>query len=263
MPISAIDGCSAEHWNEVKTIITEAVESHANPCFKVRLVSEADDIGVIQKRIVQNVYASDVVICDVSGKNPNVMFELGLRLAFDKATVLIKDDKTDYSFDTGVIEHIPYPRDLRFARMVAFRTALVEKVIATHQAAKTQGSKYSMFLKNFGTFQVANLEQTSVTPDALLVEAVRDLQQDVQRMRQEFVRSGSSLKAARISTDGIRNEFLATAARAVVAKLKSDPNRGSTFSDLHAALITDFPQAKEFPIDEVFVAIDRAIKSPG
>jgi hypothetical protein len=49
----------------------------------------------------------------VSGKNPNVMFELGIRLAFDKATIIIKDDKTDYSFDTSVIQHIPYPRDLR------------------------------------------------------------------------------------------------------------------------------------------------------
>jgi hypothetical protein len=70
----------------------------------------ADDIGVIQKRIVQNLYSSDVIVCDVSGKNPNVMFELGMRLAFDKPTLIVKDDKTDYSFDTGIIEHVPYPR---------------------------------------------------------------------------------------------------------------------------------------------------------
>jgi hypothetical protein len=34
------------------------------------------------------------------------MFELGMRLAFDKPTVIIKDDKTDYMFDTGIIEHV-------------------------------------------------------------------------------------------------------------------------------------------------------------
>jgi hypothetical protein len=34
-------------------------------------------------------------LCDVSGKNANVMFELGLRLAFDNPTIIIKDDKTE------------------------------------------------------------------------------------------------------------------------------------------------------------------------
>jgi hypothetical protein len=68
MPISALDGCPAEHWSDVKTIITEAAESISDPKFVVSLVSDADDIGVIQKRIVQNTYNSDIIICDVSGK---------------------------------------------------------------------------------------------------------------------------------------------------------------------------------------------------
>ena len=144
MPISAMEGCSAEHWVEVKAIISEAIHAIADPSFVVRLVSDADDVGVIQKRIVQNVYASDIVVCDVSGKNPNVMFELGMRLAFDKPTVIVKDDKTDYSFDTGVIEHLGYPRDLRFGRMVAFKQALAEKVVATYKTARDD-PKHSTF----------------------------------------------------------------------------------------------------------------------
>ncbi len=39
------------------------------------MVSEADDVGVIQKRIVQNLHTHEIVVCDVSCKNPNVMFE--------------------------------------------------------------------------------------------------------------------------------------------------------------------------------------------
>jgi hypothetical protein len=64
---------------------------------------------VTQKRIVQNIYDNEMVICDVSAKNPNVMFELGMRLAFDKPAIIIKDDKTNYSFDTAPIEHLEYP----------------------------------------------------------------------------------------------------------------------------------------------------------
>ncbi len=100
MPISAIDGCTMEHWAEVKDIIIEATRCIENYVVTTTLVSDSDDVGVIQKRIIQNIYNSDIVICDVSGKNPNVMFELGMRLAFDKPTIIIKDDCTDYSFDT-------------------------------------------------------------------------------------------------------------------------------------------------------------------
>jgi hypothetical protein len=131
-----------------KTLITEAVEGITVPKFNVRLVSDADDVGVIQKRIVQNIYTSDIVVCDVSAKNPNVMFELGMRLAFDKPTVIVKDDKTDYRFDTGIIEHVPYPRDLRFNRIVTFKSSLADKIVATYNAAKAD-PQYSTFLKNF------------------------------------------------------------------------------------------------------------------
>ena len=182
MPISSIDGCSPDHWSEVKNIITESIEGIAEPKFTVRLVSDADDVGVIQKRIVQNIYNSDIVVCDVSGKNPNVMFELGMRLAFDKPTIIVKDDKTDYTFDTGVIEHIGYPRDLRFARIVTFKASLAEKVAATHRAA-AKDPNHSTFLKSFGKFQVAALTEDAVPADRLVVEMLTDLQLEVSRLR--------------------------------------------------------------------------------
>ncbi|WP_338819570.1 hypothetical protein [Acidovorax temperans] len=186
MPISPIDGCSSEHWAEVKAIVTDAVESITDFSFKVKLVSDADDVGVIQKRIVQNLYSSDIVVCDVSGKNPNVMFELGMRLAFDKPTVIIKDDKTDYSFDTGVIEHVPYRRDLRFANVVSFKKHLADKVAATLREA-SRDSNHSTFLKNFGTFSVASLKEAEVSSDKVVIEMLTELQSEVASLRRRVV----------------------------------------------------------------------------
>ena len=77
-----------------------------------------------EKEIIQNLYENPGLVCDVSGKNPNVMFELGLRLAFDKPTIIVKDNKTSYSFDTSAIEHLEYPRDLRFSKIVEFKKTL-------------------------------------------------------------------------------------------------------------------------------------------
>ncbi|WP_211524060.1 hypothetical protein [Massilia sp. AB1] len=182
MPISSIDGLSAEHWSDVKSIIQEAVDSIAAPRFVARLVSEADDVGVIHKRIVQGVYSSDIVICDVSAKNSNVMFELGMRLAFDKPTIIIKDDKTDYSFDTSVIEHLSYPRDLRFAKINNFKKLLAEKVIATHKVASAN-PEHSTFLKNFGTFKVAHLNEKEATGEIVMIDMLTELQQAVSEIR--------------------------------------------------------------------------------
>lgn len=76
MPISAVDGCNESHWSDVLDILSEAIEEAG---FDPNLVSNADDVGIIHKRIIQNLYDNPVVVCDVSGKNPNVMFELGMR----------------------------------------------------------------------------------------------------------------------------------------------------------------------------------------
>ncbi|WP_371322868.1 hypothetical protein VX159_10655 [Dechloromonas sp. ZY10] len=186
MPISAIDGCTADHWSEVKAIITDAVERIEAPKFTARLVSDADDVGVIQRRIVQGVYGADVIVCDVSGKNPNVMFELGMRLAFDKPTVIIKDDKTDYMFDTGVIEHITYPRDLRFQRIVEFKQLLAQKVLATYNASLRDPDN-STFLKNFGTFKVAHLTEKEASAEQIILDAIGDLQREVGALRRNSI----------------------------------------------------------------------------
>lgn len=178
MPISGIDGCPAEHWKDVLVIIKDVIQTAG---FEPNLVSHSEDIGIIQKRIIQNVYSADMIICDVSGKNPNVMFELGMRLAFDKPTVIIKDDKTEYTFDTSVIEHLTYPRDLRFSIMVDFKENLKSRLIATHRAAK-DNKNYSTFLKNFGQFKVSKLEEVELSSDSFLIHSINEINEKLERL---------------------------------------------------------------------------------
>lgn len=180
MPISAIDGCDEGHWSDVLDILTEAIEAAG---FFRNLVSNADEVGIIHKRIIQNLYDNPVVVCDVSGKNPNVMFELGMRLAFDKPTIIVKDDKTPYSFDTSAIEHLEYPRDLRFSKIVEFKQKLTDKITATHQRAE-KDSGYTTFLKHFGEFTVAKIDKKEVTSQEFILEELRSMRRAFQRIEQ-------------------------------------------------------------------------------
>ncbi len=171
MPISAIDGCTESHWNDVMEIINNCIEEAG---FEPNIVSNADDIGVIQKRIIQNLYDNPIVVCDVSGKNPNVMFELGLRLAFDKPTIIIKDDHTSYSFDTSPIEHIEYPRDLRFNKIEEFKIKLIDKIIKTHNKS-IEDPHFSTFLKHFGEFKVAKIDKKEVSQQEYIMDEIKGL----------------------------------------------------------------------------------------
>lgn len=191
MPISSIDGCAESHWADVLEILTEAIEDAG---FEANLVSNADDVGIIHKRIIQNLYDNPIVVCDVSGKNPNVMFELGLRLAFDKPTVIVKDEKTSYSFDTSAIEHLEYPRDLRFSRIVDFKQKLAEKISATYKKS-TSDPSYTTFLKHFGEFKVAKLDQKEVSGQEYILDELRGLRMAMRRL--EVGQSGRDLDAPR------------------------------------------------------------------
>lgn len=178
MPISSIDNCPPEHWAEVLGILKDVCEAKG---FNANLVSDGNDVSVIQKRIVENVYSSDIVICDVSCKNANVMFELGMRLAFDKPTIIIKDNITDYSFDTGVIEHIEYPRDLRFNKINIFKELLGKKLVATFD--KSKDPKYSTFLQNFGSYKIAHLNEIPISSEEYIVKAIDELKSEVRNIR--------------------------------------------------------------------------------
>ncbi|CAH1851762.1 hypothetical protein [Convivina praedatoris] len=126
-PISQLKGSSVyteQHWKDVLFLLKQSIE------IPMKLVSESDDSGIIISKIVTNLSTLDLVICDVSSKNPNVMFELGLRLAFNKPVILIKDELTDYSFDTSPIKHLAYPSNLNYHGSVRFQEELAQKIHA-------------------------------------------------------------------------------------------------------------------------------------
>lgn len=178
MPISTIDDCSAPHWGEVKCIIEEAIRKAG---YEPNLVSDANDSGVIQKRIVQNIYDNEIVVCDVSCKNPNVMFELGMRLAFDKPTVIVIDNKTNFAFDTSIIEHLIYPRDLNYFAILEFQEKLTNKIMGTIAASKD--NTYTTFLKHFGEFKVASIDHTEGSLNEAVLAQLKDINNQLQVLR--------------------------------------------------------------------------------
>ncbi|PGS19775.1 RNA helicase [Bacillus cereus] len=186
MPIAPMDGYTADHWAEVKSIITEATKQVNGINFKTEIVSNSDgEIDIIHKRIIQNLFNADIVICDISGRNPNVMFELGMRLTFDKPTIIIKDDVTDFIFDTGVIEHLIYPKDLRFKKIVEFKNQLASRIKITYEKSQSDPN-YSTFLGNFGQFKIPTLNQEAVSDvNQIILDELMTLRNEIGHVKRE------------------------------------------------------------------------------
>ncbi|MGH0778490.1 hypothetical protein ACQVQ8_15435 [Bacillus cereus] len=193
MPIAPMDGYTSDHWAEVKSIITEATKQVNGINFKTEIVSNSDgEIDIIHKRIIQNLFNADIVICDISGRNPNVMFELGMRLTFDKPTIIIKDDVTDFIFDTGVIEHLIYPKDLRFKKIVEFKNQLASRIKITYEKSQSDPN-YSTFLGNFGQFKIPSLNQEAISDvNQLILDELTTLRREMNNVKREVAATRDS-----------------------------------------------------------------------
>ncbi|MEK4977185.1 hypothetical protein [Bacillus sp. FSL K6-6540] len=243
MPIAPIDGCSAGHWIDVKRIISESLSDIPNYKTEPKIVSEGNSVGLIHRRIVEGLYTSDIIICDVSCKNPNVMFELGMRLAFDKPTVIIKDDQTDYSFDTGVIEHLQYPRDLRYKEIVEFKERLAEKVVATYQDSISDPN-HSPFLKSFGTFKAATLKENTVSTDQFLIDAIQDLRIDMASIKRNIKQTTNTTIVNSPRSHKSAEDLIFTGIMEFLEKKISDDQDTGVQTKLSLSVLTDFVETR-------------------
>jgi hypothetical protein len=213
MPISATADYSEAHWRDVRRIITRAAFKAG---FAAHLVSEARESGVIHSRIVQSLHDNPMVVCDVSSRNANAIFELGIRLTFDRPTIIIKDDVTPFSFDHNPVDHLIYPRDLRYHVVQRFIRDLADKITATHNKARSDPN-YSTFLKHFGKFKVPGLETRDIPAD----EFVRAIQNTIETLNTKI----SELRHRRHPIDEARSELdrMSSTLRMLRRTLKIDP----------------------------------------
>ncbi|RAY28771.1 hypothetical protein DP184_10285, partial [Enterobacter kobei] len=92
MPIADMAGYEPRHFDRVYSHLIQPACDAAG--FETLRADEVNNSNLIVLDILKRIVESDIDICDLSGRNPNVMYELGLRQAFNKKTVLIKDDRT-------------------------------------------------------------------------------------------------------------------------------------------------------------------------
>ncbi len=129
MPITDPDGYEKGHFRHVyKNIIQPACEeTELKPI-------RADDVkatNLIHVDILKRLLEAPIAICDLSTRNPNVLFELGVRQAFDKPVVLIQEEETRKIFDIAPLRCLNYSKDMKYHDVLKTQDQLKESIKAT------------------------------------------------------------------------------------------------------------------------------------
>ncbi|TDN99852.1 hypothetical protein [Sunxiuqinia elliptica] len=100
--------------NSFDDIYNYGVKQTANKNgFYCERVDEQFFEGSILSRIYNQIQKADIIIADLSTKNPNVFYETGYAHALNKNVILLTQNSEDIPFDLKHYPHIIYERNIR------------------------------------------------------------------------------------------------------------------------------------------------------
>ena len=115
--------------------------------FEVRSAQRSGS-DVIQQTIVKDLLAADLVVADLTEHNPNVMFELGMRMREDKPVALIREIGTGSIFDVdNMLRVYDYDGRLWRSTVVDDVESLTEHIRSTWRN-RNDGSTYYKLLSS-------------------------------------------------------------------------------------------------------------------
>lgn len=166
MPISDQPQYPAGHFDKIyEQIIVPAVkEAEFEP-----IRADSDQIcDSIMQKILKNLVECDMAICDLSSRNPNVMYELGIRQAYGKKVVLIQDDVTDKIFDVAGINTVFYKKDRLYENVMKAKDDIANAIKETYK----NDSFSLMNIVNLENAKVDNSKVDEVVFDRFMMKSI-------------------------------------------------------------------------------------------
>lgn len=92
-------------------IIDAAIKPALEPDYEVVAAHKITETGTITKQIIKEIYQDELAIANLTGNNPNVMYELAIRYCLGKPVLTIAEKGTNLPFDVMPERTIFYVND--------------------------------------------------------------------------------------------------------------------------------------------------------
>ena len=150
--------------------------------------------SLIHGKMMNELVTAPMVLCDLSTNNPNVLYELGIRHAFDLPVVLVQESGQDRIFDIAGITSVEYHRSRLYEEVIQDQK-LITKAIRQTANAK---DKYSIM--NLVNLHAASLADSgSVTREDRLEYLIQDMTRKMNMLEKRFLDFQPKMKDTRFS----------------------------------------------------------------
>lgn len=144
--------------------------------YKVIRADDAKASHMIMFDILKNIVECDMAICDLSSKNANVFYELGLRQAFNKKTILITDSITNTPFDITGFRYVKYSESLRVDTVISDVREITAMLKTTDSASEDDINSIVNLLK----VQPAQINKVQLNEqESVVYELIKNLDSKV------------------------------------------------------------------------------------
>lgn len=185
MPIADCDGYEKGHFAHVYgDIIKPAIDKTE---FTAIRADEVKETNFIHLDILKKLIDAPIAVCDLSTRNPNVLFELGIRQAFDKPVVLIQEKGTPKIFDIAPLRYLEYSKEMKYHEVLESQKSLQEAIEATKAAEGDSGNINSIvkLMALSSPAIIPNLDNSN--KEVLALDVMRSQMNDLKMMMEMMV----------------------------------------------------------------------------
>lgn len=171
--------------------------------------------------ILKKIMDCDMAICDLSSKNANVFYELGLRQAFNKKTILITDGRDKPPFDLAGFRYVPYSQSLRVDTVNVEIKLIQEMLTETETAPEDDVNSIVKLLK----IQPAKIDKVDLSKnDTIIFDMINKLNKKIDNLGESNnIISSFPALAPRVKT--LRASAGAGARLSLLDLMLNNPNR--------------------------------------
>lgn len=191
MPISDSEGYDKGHFTRVYEHLIKP--SIINAGFNPVRADDKKNTNYIVIDILRMILDAEMIVCDLSDRNANVLYELGIGQAFNKKVLLLKDRRTERIFDIQGLRYIEYDETLRIDSVKRDIELISSALTETYNASENEINSLIQLLSIKPASISKSLEISNETN--LVLQAIQSIDDRLNKVEQKSLRRTFSIKS--------------------------------------------------------------------